>query len=69
MLDKTDFLNLPQDNKPIIKDSIWEHLKFLSRRKSDNAVKSAQATFNKFKDRSSNKTLSQSSNTTTQSFS
>ncbi len=49
MLDKTDFLNLPQDNKPLIKDSIWEHLKFLSKRKSDNAVKSAQATFNKFK--------------------
>ena len=50
MLDKTDFLNLPQEHKPLIKDSIWEHLKFLSRRKSDNAVKSAQATFNKFKD-------------------
>ena len=32
-----------------MKDSIWEHLKFLSKRKSDNAVKSAQATFNKFK--------------------
>ena len=32
-----------------MKDSIWEHLKFLSKRKSENAVKSAQATFNKFK--------------------
>ena len=50
MLDKTDFLNLPHEHKPLIKDSIWEHLKFLSKRKSDNAVKSAQATFNKFKD-------------------
>ena len=49
MLDKADFLNLPQENKPLIKDSIWEHLKFLSKRKSDGAVKSAQATFNKFK--------------------
>ena len=49
MLDKTDFLNLPNEREALIKDSIWEHLKFLSKRKSDNAVKSAQATFNKFK--------------------
>ena len=48
MLDKTDFLNLPNERETFIKDSIWEHLKFLSKRKSDNAVKSAQATFNKF---------------------
>ena len=30
MLDKTDFLNLPNEREALIKDSIWVHLKFLS---------------------------------------
>ena len=49
MLDKTDFLNLPNEREALIKDSIWEHLKFLSKRKFDNAVKSAQSNFHKLK--------------------
>ena len=49
MLDKTDFLNLPNEREALIKDSMWEHLRFLSKRKSDNTFKSAQATLNMHK--------------------
>ena len=49
MLYENDFLNLQNEHEALIKNSIWEHLKFLSKFNSDNEVKSEQTTFNKFK--------------------
>ena len=48
MLDKTEFLNLPESSPLFIKDYVWDYLKFISKRKSDGAVKTAQGVLRKF---------------------